>query len=132
MGGRDLNTITTNFIFKHGDDDYSFWNVSLDEADYKAAMTDFVQMSGEAKTVFDELPLYDDEPATVLHFLFVNESQSTIASTSVDAAFLDRYHDKGYSSRGTAEQIIAELKDIMKNPNDLAADADEEDWEDEI
>ena len=106
-----MNTINTNFMYKHSEDDYSFWNVDIDEQDYKAAMTNYVCMSGEAKTVFDRLPTVDNEPETVLHFLFENKSHFTIASTSVDTDFMNRYRDKGYSSRGTADEILAELED---------------------
>ena len=127
-----MNYVETTLIQKYGEDDFSFWLVDIEEQDYKAAMTDYVRMSGEAKNVLNKLLTVEEEPDTVLHFLTANNSGVTVISTQVDESFLGKYQNRGYSSRGSMNDILAELDDLNADEAQLPIGEVESENEDDM
>jgi len=78
--------ILCNLVEKYGDDDFSLWTVDISENDFKAALTDFVRVSGnDPASTMNKLPVFSESnPDNILHFIFFNSERTEIISTKVD------------------------------------------------
>jgi hypothetical protein len=115
------NYVFSNILRKFADDDFSLWSVAIHENDFKAAMTDFVRVSGNPASVLKNIPIASETTSeTVLHFMYHNPMKLEIISTQVDTDFISRYQNKGGSIRGSLQDILDELDSGQYElPNDL-------------
>ena len=117
----DNNYIVTNIVDKYGEDDFSVWTVEIHEDDLKKALTDFVRTSGDPASVLNGLPdITDSAEYNVLHFYNAHSEQPNILSATVDDEFVGRYTDKGFSVRGSLQDILSELENIKGYTPNLA------------
>ena len=106
----DNGYVTARVLYRHGENDFALWTVELKETDYEDAMQDIVRMKDTIEAVMNNLPLVDDEPETVCHFLFVSKDNAIIITSQVNKEFIEQYHNEGFSVRGFKQDIMDEVQ----------------------
>ncbi len=129
------NLISTKLVKRFGEDDFTLRTLDIHEADIKAAMEDFVRISGRTESVLKQLPDATAEPENILHFLYVSSTRSEIISTKVSDEFMQRYRNLGSTANGPLRYILHVLNKetpLVPNATEDYNYGPDEDQEDEM
>lgn len=103
------NTEAVISIFRHGEDDYSLWDVSLPQSIVAQVKAEAQIIRPELETLLKEIP---EEGALIEDRLYLlertGESQSLFYA-KIGADFLDEFSHLGVSVRGSLSDILEEI-----------------------
>lgn len=104
-----INTVT-----KFGPDDYSLWTLTMPRDQIHQIRQGTPSIEGDVRRVFDEIRIGEDQPESICNFVFPQSDGLKLFSVDMGTGFTERNRHNGTSIRGSREEIIAELREVLK------------------
>ncbi|GEM_PF-583700 len=103
-----------NTVAKFGPDDYSLWTLTMPRDQIQQIRQGVPAIEGDVRRVFDEIRAREDQPESICNFVFPQSKGLKLFSVDMGENFAERNRYNGASIRGSREEIIAELRDVLK------------------
>lgn len=100
-----------DIIFKHGTDDFSFWQVDIDERDMKPFYHKGTITGGTLDELMNLIEDVDSRPNTVNFFNIHGDDYYGLWSVEADKTFFEKYCNEGCSVRGNYTDIKNLIED---------------------
>lgn len=105
----EINTVT-----RFGPDDYSLWTLTMPRERIHQIRQETPAIEGDVRRVFDEIRTGEEQSESICNFVFPQSKGLMLFSVDMGEDFAERNRYNGASIRGSREEIIAELRDILK------------------
>lgn len=99
-------------VFRHGENDFSVWNVDLPVSDIERLKHRAVLKSSDLASLLQQMPITDTMPYDAV-CIFSTDKGYTLSIYEVDEQFVETYNHHGGSVRGNITDIIDELTPPM-------------------
>ncbi len=104
-----INTIT-----KFAPDDYSLWTLALPRDQIGQIRQQSPVVEGDMRRIFSEIRSGDEQPESICNFVLPQSKGLRLFRVDMGEDFANRNRHNGCSVRGSREQIMAELRDMLK------------------
>ena len=104
-----INTIT-----KFGPDDYSLWTLTMPRDQIGQIRQGAPVVEDDMRRVFEEIRSVDYQPESVCNFVLPQSKGLRLFRVDMGEDFVYRNRHNGCSVRGSREEIMAELREVLK------------------
>ena len=104
-----INTIT-----KFGPDDYSLWTLTMPRDQIGQIRQGAPVVEDDMRRVFEEIRSVDYQPESVCNFVLPQSKGLRLFRVDMGEDFAYRNRHNGCSVRGSREEIMAELREVLK------------------
>lgn len=104
-----INTIT-----KFGPDDYSLWTLTMPRDQIGQIRQGVPVVEDDMRRVFEEIRSVDYQPESVCNFVLPQSKGLRLFQVDMGEDFAYRNRHNGCSVRGSREEIMAELREVLK------------------
>lgn len=104
-----INTIT-----KFGPDDYSLWTLTMPRDQLGQIRQGTPVVEGDMRRVFEEIRSVNEQPESICNFVLPQSKGLRLFRVDMGEDFADRNRYNGCSVRGSREQIMADLREVLK------------------
>jgi len=104
-----INTIT-----KFGPDDYSLWTLTMPRDQIGEIRQGTPVVEGDMRRVFKEIRSVNHQPESVCNFVLPQSKGLRLFRVDMGEDFAHKNRYNGCSVRGSREEIMAELRDVLK------------------
>lgn len=104
-----INTIT-----KFGPDVYSLWTLTMPRDQIGQIRQGASVVEGDVRQVFEEIRSVDYQPESACNFVFPQSKGLSLFRVDMGEDFAYRNRHNGCSVRGSREEIMAELREVLK------------------
>lgn len=97
-------------VFRHGENDFTLWDVDLPHHVIAQIKSGYRQSAEDVETLLEHLPQTDSLPENTVSLLVWNQNELSLYTATLDDTFTEEYDHTGSSLRADLNVILDELE----------------------